>query len=155
MLAIDQTTGQECLGEWIHFERHNLSKSNLAEAICNVKEWVFSLTGEKVCKLCIDTVPWRCCNIAGSVGWGRKTNRHKTLETVYTQSICNLEMPNISLNDFGLLTYTCILLEISNMDRLYIDSMETSFIRKMVRTICMSAFFLKHKPTHWRPLNVF
>lgn len=84
VLAIDQTTGQECSGEWTHTERHNISKSNLAEAICNVKEWVFSLTGEKACKLCIDTVMCRCCNTAGSVRWGRKTNRHETHETVYT-----------------------------------------------------------------------
>ena len=55
---------------------------------------------------------------------------------LYTQSICNLKMPTRSLNDSGLLTYTCILLEIRNMDRLYIDSMETSFIRRMVMSAC-------------------
>lgn len=59
---------------------------------------------------------------------------------LYTQSVCNLEMSDISP-----LTYTCILLEVSNVNRICIDFMKARFLRSMARTICMSTFFFLKK----------
>ena len=109
MLAIDQTTEQECSGEWAHTGSHNISKPNLREAICNVKERVFSGTGEKDCELWIDTILWRSCSAAGPMRQGGKGNRQETHETVHNPSATSECQISLSMTLGYLLILACYL----------------------------------------------
>lgn len=111
-----------------------ISKHTLGEANCNIKEEVFSGTGEKDCALWIDIILWRYYNTERSFRQRKKLTDRKSMRSRHIHNPSATSKCQICLSKTIQLKK---LFEVSNWGRISFESKEESFL-----FICMS-FFLK------------